>query len=161
MSWNTSSTHRKIRPIIPCSHKPRVMEHAVILATYFKPSWGIWGAFAIKSEVDVAHIEQQRRYGRVTLQVDQTQTVREVALSGTNEKQPAWCEEREVTVKVLIATWPWSQWLVSILWLPWSSNDWSVKSSIAGHGHWNGDDPLERPKDCISKCLQGENHMAC
>lgn len=35
------------------------------------------------------HVEQQRRYGCVTLQVNQAQAVGEVALSGAHEKQPA------------------------------------------------------------------------
>lgn len=39
--------------------------------------------------VDGSHIEQQGRYGRVTLQVNQTQAVGEVALSGSNKEQPA------------------------------------------------------------------------
>lgn len=37
----------------------------------------------------MAHVEQQRRDGRVTLQVDQAQAVGQVTLSGSHEKQPA------------------------------------------------------------------------
>lgn len=38
---------------------------------------------------NVSHIEQQRRDGRVALQVDQTQAVGQLTLSGSHEKQPA------------------------------------------------------------------------
>lgn len=39
--------------------------------------------------ITLAHIEQQRRDGRVTLQVDEAQAVRQVTLSGSHEEQPA------------------------------------------------------------------------
>lgn len=43
----------------------------------------------ININVNMAHVEQQRRDGRVTLQVDQAQAVGQVTLSGSHEKQPA------------------------------------------------------------------------
>lgn len=41
------------------------------------------------SKTDGPHIEQQSWYGCVALQMNQTQTVGEVALSGPDEEQPA------------------------------------------------------------------------
>lgn len=43
-----------------------------------------------RGKINGSHIEQQCRYGCVALQVNQTQTVGEVALSGADEKQPPW-----------------------------------------------------------------------
>lgn len=39
--------------------------------------------------MNVSHIEQQRRDRRATLQVDQTQAVGQLTLSGSHKKQPA------------------------------------------------------------------------
>lgn len=49
----------------------------------------------------ISHIKQQSRYGGVAVQVDQTQTVGEMALSGSNKKQPARSIKTKVSGKYL------------------------------------------------------------
>lgn len=46
------------------------------------------GTAAFTSRIDGSHVEEQRRYGCEALQVNQTQAVGEVPLSGPDEEQP-------------------------------------------------------------------------
>lgn len=113
---------------------------------------GVGGVSYAPRCINVAHVEQQRRDGRVTLQVDQAQAVGQVTLSGSHEKQPARRRKQS------------GQWRgdgkaerrSSVPRLPRGGDDGGVEPSVAGHGHGHGDDPAEGAQDRVPKGLQGD-----
>lgn len=78
-------THQPLQPHV------RTQSHVFMCSCTLFPHMHARNLISIvlQSKTDGPHIEQQGRYGCVALQVNQTQTVGQVALSGPDEKQPA------------------------------------------------------------------------
>lgn len=156
-SWNSWWAGRRpprtgrSDPLIPAGTTKRISSRQEITRApaLFTSIWGTHLLF--KRRTNCSHVEQQCRYGCVALQVDQTQGVREVAFSGSDKKQPASPTNNYVISQKFLMIGVES--LSTTFWIPWGCNDWSIESSVAGHGHRHRDDPLERTQDCIPKGL--------